>query len=64
MASAHRQGQARDGAARGRYVASLLWRGLPQAANDNRAPFRLLPPLLPLAAAMALLAVAIWSAVS
>jgi hypothetical protein len=63
VASAHRQGQARDGAARGRYVASLLWSGLPRAANDNSPPFRL-QPLLPVAAGVVLLIVAIWSAVS
>jgi hypothetical protein len=45
----------------GRYVASLIWPGdVPRAANDNRAPFA--PHrLLPVAAMLALLSVALWA---
>ena len=65
MASASRRGPARDIGGEGRrYVASLLWPArLPRPANDNHGGFRL-PALVSLAASVALLAAAVWVAVS
>jgi hypothetical protein len=49
---------------RGRYVASLIWPGdVPPAANDNRALFWR-HRLLPMAATLALLSVAVWAVAS
>jgi hypothetical protein len=49
---------------RGRYVASLIWPGaVPRAANDNRSPFSL-HRLLPMAATLALVSVAVWAVIS
>ena len=64
MADLHRRTASGRRSARGRYVASLIWPdGIPQAANDNRAPLSL-HRLLPLAATMALLTAAVWAVVS
>jgi hypothetical protein len=49
---------------RGRYVASLIWPGdVPRPANDNRALFSR-HRLLPTAATVALLSVAVWAVIS
>jgi hypothetical protein len=67
VASVNRHGWAREpggGGGERRYVASLMWRGLPRPANDNRCVigFGL---LLPLAAGAALLTAAlVWAAVA
>jgi hypothetical protein len=51
-------------AGRGRYVASLIWPGdVPRPANDNRALFSR-HRLLPMAATLALLSVAVWAVIS
>jgi hypothetical protein len=64
VASAGRSGTARHGAARRHYVASLAWpRRLAGPANDNYAPLDL-RRVLPLAAGLALLTAALWSALS
>jgi len=49
---------------RGRYVASLIWPAtVPRAANDNRTAFSR-HRLLPMAATLALLSVAVWAVIS
>jgi hypothetical protein len=49
---------------RGRYVASLIWPGdVPRPANDNRALCSR-HRLLPMAATLALLSVAVWAVIS
>jgi hypothetical protein len=66
VASARRSREPRRAAPHGHYVASLMWRGRPPlAANDNRR-WRLITRhrLLPLLGSIAVLASAIWAALT
>jgi hypothetical protein len=64
VASVPRIGRADDGEPPRRYVASLLWPArLPRTANDNRHTWTAVG-VLSLAASAALLAAAVWAAVT